>query len=141
MRTRRLWTVLDVAIASIVLGLASAATMHAVGLFAHQRRFPAAPPSCAAPALPGTSVDVTVTDMGMMGPGMMGAGMMGPGAGGTYGAGTPRGGYPWPGVGIMRLQVNPTIVPAGPASLRVTNIGAMIHEVVVLPLRQGQAPR
>jgi hypothetical protein len=105
--------------------------MHAVGLFAHQRPFPAAPPSCAAPALPGMSVDVTVTEMGMMGPG----------AGGTYGAGTPGGGYPWPGMGIMRLQVNPTIVPAGPASLRVTNIGAMIHEVVVLPLRQGQAPR
>ena len=35
-------------------------------------RFPAAPPSCVAPALPGAVVDATLTDMGgMMGPGMM----------------------------------------------------------------------
>ena len=143
MGTHRLWTVLAIAIASVVLGIATAATLRAAGLFARQGPFPAGPPSCAAPALPGSVVDITATDMGaMMGPGMMGQwgpGKMGPGANGTYPAG--RGGdYPWPGMGMMRLLVSPATVPAGPASLRVTNTGALNHEVVVLPLALGQPP-
>lgn len=100
MHSYRLWRVLVIAIASLVLGIASAAILHAAGLGTRSGpaassgpfpaapgrvgpgmmgRYPAAPPSCAAPALPGTVVDVTLTDMGgMMGPGMMGpGGMMG----------------------------------------------------------------
>jgi uncharacterized cupredoxin-like copper-binding protein len=82
-------------------------------------------------------VDVTTTDMGaMMGPGMMR--MMRPGATGSYPAAGPGVGYP--GMGMMRLLINPSTVPAGQVSLRVTNTGALTHEVVVLPLAQGQAP-
>ncbi len=75
-------------------------------------------PSCAAPALPGTVVDVTVTDMGaMMGPAMMSA---------------------MRGMGMMRLWVNPTTVPAWQVSLRVLDTGVLAHEALVLPLPQGQ---
>ncbi len=81
-------------------------------------------PSCAAPPLAGTVVDVTLTDMhGMMGPGMMGPGMMGPGM-----------------MGMMRIVVNPATVPPGQVSFRVTNAGALNHELVVLPLAKGQYP-
>ena len=85
MHSYRLWRVLVIAIASLVLGIASAAILHAAGLGTRSGptassgpfpaapgrvgpgmmgRYPAAPPSCAAPALPGTVVDVTLTDMG-----------------------------------------------------------------------------
>jgi uncharacterized cupredoxin-like copper-binding protein len=137
MRTHRVWTVLAIAIGSVVLGVATTASLHAAG-FARQGPFPARSPSCAAPALPGSLVDVTATDMGaMMGPGVMGPGMMGLGAGGTYPVG-PGGGYRWPGMGMMRLLVKPGTVAAGPVSLRVTNTGMVNHEVVVLPLAPGQ---
>lgn len=76
-------------------------------------------PSCAATPLAGTVVDVTFTDMhGMMGPGMRGPGMM----------------------GMMRIVVNPATVPPGQVSFRVTNAGALNHELVVLPLAKGQYP-
>jgi len=140
-RPRRFWAVPAIAVASVVLGIATTATMQAAGLFAGTGPFPAGPPSCAAPALPGSVVDVTATDMGpMMGPGMMGPGMMGPGAGGRHGPGGPGGGHPWPGMGMMRLLVNPATAPAGPVSLRVINTGALTHEVVVLPLAAGESP-
>ncbi len=119
--------------------------------------YPAAPLSCRAPALPGTVVDVTLADMGgMMGPGTMGpGGMMGPGAmgpGGMMGPGTmgPNGpgqnAYQWPHMGSMGMMgmmgifVNPTAVPAGQVSFRVVNTGMLNHEMVVLPLVQGQFP-
>ncbi len=93
-------------------------------------------------------VDVTVTDMGammgpgMMGPGMMGrGGMMGPGWNGPNGANGPgQTGYRYPGMGMMRIVVTPASVPAGPVSLRVLNTGGLSHELVVLPLAQGQYP-
>ena len=94
----------------------------------------AATPSCAAPALPGTVVDVTLTDMhGMMGPGMMGPG-------GT--ARCPANGFqPRMGMmGMMRILINPATVPPGQVSFRVTNAGALNHELVVLPLAKGQYP-
>ena len=68
---------------------------------------------CTVPALPGHVVTVTVTDM--MG-GMMGG----------------------PGQGMMRVLASPASIPAGTASLRVINTGAMTHELVVLPLTAGQ---
>lgn len=86
--------------------------------------------SCAVPALPGTVVDVNLTDMGsMMGP--WGPGMTGPGIGG------PR---TVPGTGMMRIFLNPISVPAGPVSFRAVNTGALVHELVVLPLSSGQVP-
>ncbi|MGE5697648.1 MAG: sulfocyanin-like copper-binding protein [Candidatus Sericytochromatia bacterium] len=116
MRSQRLWLVVAIAIASVVLGIGTTAILHAAMRFG--RSGPIAAPSCAAPALPGTVVDVTVTDMGaMMGPGMR-PGMR--------------------GMRMMRLWVNPTTVPAGEVSLRVLNTGTLAHEAMLLPLPQGQ---
>lgn len=83
-------------------------------------------PTCAAPALPGTVVDITLTDM---------RAMMGP----------MTGSYPGPGMGVgmmgmMRILVNPATVPPGQVSFRVRNAGALNHELVVLPLTKGQYP-
>lgn len=75
-------------------------------------------PACTAPALPGQVVDVTLTDM-------MGAMM----------AGNPQG-----NVGMMRVLADRASVAAGTVSLRVTNTGALTHELVVLPLAPGQQP-
>jgi uncharacterized cupredoxin-like copper-binding protein len=164
MRSRRLWLVLAIAIASGILGVATTAIWYPGGPFGRQaplaanapypnapgtwgpglmgpRRYPAAPPpSCSAPALPGAVVDVTVTDMGaMVGQGMMGPGWNGPT--GATGANRPgRTGYRYPGMGMMRIVVTPVSVPAGPVSLRVLNTGGLSHELVVLPLAQGQYP-
>ena len=75
-------------------------------------------PACTAPALPGQVVNVTLTDM-------MGA-MMG-------GAAQSNG-------GMMRVLASRAGVAAGTVSLRVTNTGALTHELVVLPLPAGQQP-
>lgn len=154
MRAHRARLVLAIAAASVILGLSATVVVHAVGWVAGPssgtgsvsypngsmmwgqpmmgvwRQYPAAT-TCPMPALPGTVVDVNLTDMGsMMGPwgrGMMGqAGMMGP--------------RMMPGMGMMRILVYPTSIPAGQVSLRVTNGGALSHELVVLPLANGQLP-
>lgn len=138
--------------ASLVLGLATTAGLAAAtgGGQAVGGPLPAAPSQCNPPALPGSVVDVTFTDMGAMmgpamngtGPGMMGPGMMGPGMNG----GPMMGQGPWPnngmgmGMGMMQIGVNPRTVPAGTVSLRAFNRGAMLHEVVVLPLTKNQTP-
>ena len=64
--------------------------------------------SCTAPALPGTAVDVQVTDAGdsMMGQTPMRA----------------------------TLSATPVSVPAGKVSIVVANSGALVHELVILPL-------
>lgn len=83
----------------------------------------AAVPSCAAPALPGTVVNVTLADMhGAMG---SGGGMMGPGMGMA---------------GMMRIIISPATVPPGQVSFRVINAGVLSHELVVMPLANGQRP-
>ena len=158
MRSHRLWPVLAIAFASLVLGIGATAALYAAGPFNRngpasangpyptspgvwgpgmmgpgmmgRGPFPAAPQSCAAPTLPGTVVDVNLSDMGaMMGPwgrgmmGMMGPGMMGP--------------RMMPGMGMMRIFVNPSTVPAGQVSFRAINTGGLSHELVVLPLPQG----
>ncbi len=161
MRSHRLWSVLAIASASIVLGIGATAALYAAGPFNRNGpasgpgpypaspgtwgpgmmgRYPATPPSCAAPALPGTVVDVTLTDMGgMMGPGMMGPGRNGPNAQGWNA-------YQWPRMGMMgmmgmmRIFPNPATVPAGQVSFRALNTGWLNHELVVLPLAQGQFP-
>lgn len=71
----------------------------------------------ARPDLPGAVVDLTAVDMG-------GRAMMG----GTGG---------WTG-GRMVLRSDRLDVPAGAVSLRLTNIGSVDHEVVVLPVAEGQ---
>jgi uncharacterized cupredoxin-like copper-binding protein len=166
MRSHRLWLALAIAISSVVLGLGVTAILGAAGMFTRHGpvapygpypnpsggwtsgmmapgmmgpgmtgRYPAAPTSCPAPALPGTVVDVTLTDMG----GMMGAGMMGP-------SGSGQNTYQWPHMGMMgtmgmqRIFVSPSTVPAGQVSFRAVNTGWLNHELVVLPLAQGQVP-
>lgn len=99
-------------------------------------RYPAGQAAaCTAPALPGSVVDVTVADMGAhMGPGWRG-GMMG----NRHGYGPMMGGG-WGPAGTMTVQVSPTSVTAGTVSLRVTNVGALTHELVVLPLTGDARP-
>jgi uncharacterized cupredoxin-like copper-binding protein len=134
--------ILLIACAAVVLGIASA-----IGLAATIGGLRPAQPwtsACPTPALGGSVADVTLTDMGgmmrngMMGPGMMGNGPWGPGSANNGYAW--QNGYPWPGMGMMRVSVVPSTVPAGPLSLRVHNSGALTHEVIVLPLSQGQYP-
>lgn len=100
-----------VALAALsTVGLAAAA-----GVFRSHRSAPNG--ACAAPALAGGVVDVRLMNMG--GPMMRGRGgsMMGGGMGGT-----------------MRVVADRRSVPAGTVSLRVANIGSLVHEIVVLPL-------
>jgi uncharacterized cupredoxin-like copper-binding protein len=148
MTTRRFRLVLLIAVAALVLGVVTTAALAASGPGGLGRPFVNAPPSCDPPALPGTIVNVTLTDMpgtmmgpGTMGPRMMGGpGMMGPGPRGQYGPGTYSQGYPWPGMRMMSILIDPATVPSGPVSFRVMNTGAWIHELMVLPLSDGQHP-
>jgi uncharacterized cupredoxin-like copper-binding protein len=72
--------------------------------------------ACSAPSLPGTVVDVELANMG--GSGMMGGGgMMG---------------------GTMRVVASRQDVNSGTVSLRVANVGTLVHELVVLPLAAGE---
>ncbi len=95
-------------------------------------------PSCSVPALPGTLVDVTLADMH----GMMGAGHDGPVRhdGGALPERQP--GRADGNDGMMRIAINPATVPPGQVSFRVTNNGALNHELVILPplARGGQYP-
>ena len=43
-------------------------------------------------------------------------------------------------MGMQRIFVVSSSVPAGPVSLRVHNSGALTHEVMVLPLNANQYP-
>lgn len=126
-----------IAVSSVVLGFGVTGLLGVAGALPGH---PAAPVACQPPALAGTVVDVGLSDMG----GMMGGGMMGPG--GMMGGGMmghDQTGH-WPNMGamgamgMMRLIAAPSTVPAGQVSLRVTNTGILNHEVVVLPLAQGQ---
>lgn len=89
-------------------------------------------PECTVPSLPGHVVDVTLTDMG--------SGMMSRSPGPSSSP-VPHGmmsSGPGPQDTRMRLSVTPATVPAGTVSLRVSNKGALAHEVLVLPLPSGQ---
>lgn len=123
-RRRRVWLVAG-AVAALVLGIATTVLFAATGAFRHSaptaRRAPGT--QCSAPALKGHVVDVTVGDM-------MG-GMMGRPHRRTPGPGRQ-------GMGMMYLRATPSTVPAGTVSLRVVNVGALPHEVMVLPLPAGQ---
>ncbi|MFE9923064.1 hypothetical protein ACFYQA_16185 [Streptomyces sp. NPDC005774] len=114
------------AVAALVLGIATTLLFAATGAFRGSApaawRAPGA--HCSSPALQGHLMDVTVGDMG---PGMMGR---------------PHWRTPGPGrqgMGMMYLRATPSTVPAGKVSLRAVNVGALPHEVMVLPLSAGQA--
>lgn len=101
--------------------LAAGSTVAAAGVSGGFHQTPlrqATQEACAAPALRGTVVDVRLIDMG----GMMNGGPMG---------GAPRSGQPHE---RMRILVAPASVPAGTVSFRVHNVGAQVHELVIMPL-------
>lgn len=126
MGSHRLRLILITTFAAVVLGVASTAALVAVVGRPTRPIADAPPSSCAMPALTGSVVDVTLTDVGrMMRPGMMG---------------NWQNGYRWPGMGMQRIFLVPSTVPAAPVSLRVHNTGALTHEVLVLPLGSGQYP-
>jgi uncharacterized cupredoxin-like copper-binding protein len=85
--------------------------------------------TCTAPSLPGSVVDAALIDVGGMG----GRGGMGGMMGGR------QGGWRSWHAGMMRLASTPQSVPHGTVSLRVTNRGVITHELVVLPLTNGQS--
>jgi len=104
-----------VAAGAAVIVLAGASTVAlAAANGAFRRGWVAPDGQCSAPALPGAVVDVELANMG--GP-MMGG---------------------WAGGGTMRILTNKAAVPAGTVSLRVANIGSLVHELVVIPLPVGQ---
>ncbi|WP_369386487.1 sulfocyanin-like copper-binding protein [Streptomyces sp. CG1] len=121
-RRRTLWLVVAVAAAAVVLGIATTALLATTVTYRGSAPpgWPTPAARYAVPALPGRTVDVTADDMG---PGMMGFA---------------HGRYPWYPTGMMRLTAHPATVPAGTISLRVRNVGALTHEVLVLPLPTGQ---
>ncbi len=95
----------------------------------------AQPASTNVPALPGAVVDVVLTDMGSGMPGWTGhsggyGGMMGGGDAGQMMGGGWRG-------RMMQVRLGARTVPAGTVSLRVSDAGALDHELVVLPLADG----
>jgi uncharacterized cupredoxin-like copper-binding protein len=79
--------------------------------------------ACFAPGLPGAVVDVSLVDMGGSGSMMM--------RGGQSGWRTWR-------PGMMRVAASTRAVAGRTVSLRVTNVGVITHELVVLPLPAGQ---
>ncbi|MFB7115425.1 sulfocyanin-like copper-binding protein [Streptomyces sp. NPDC056291] len=127
-RRRTVWLTIVGALAALVLGIATTATLATTGAFRHTAPagWTTSGARCSPPALPGHVVDVTVDDM-------MGAMMGGPNGH------TPSAGPGQHSMGMMWLRATPSTVPAGTVSLRVLNAGALTHEVVVLPLPAGQS--
>jgi len=100
---------------AVVLALAAGSTVAVAAASGAFRSASVAPSGqCSAPALPGTVVDVELANMG--GPMMMG---------GAIG-------------GMMRVLTSRQRAPAGTVSLRVANVGSLVHELVVLPLGSGR---
>ena len=79
--------------------------------------------ACSAPGLPGAVVDVSLIDMGGSASMMM--------RGGQSGWRTWR-------PGMMRVADSTGVVAGRTVSLRVSNVGVITHELVVLPLPAGQ---
>lgn len=130
MRRRVHWSGRLVLPALTVLVLAAASTVAAAaatGVFSHHRAPVVAESSCSVPSLPGTTVTVALSDMG--------GGMMGGRAGPMR-----QGNWPAFRRGMMSLTATPASVPHGRVSLRAANVGVLSHELVVLPLPDGQAP-
>ncbi|MCF3143465.1 hypothetical protein [Streptomyces platensis] len=126
-RPRGLWLAVG-AVAALVLGIATTLLLAAGGGFrgGGPATWRGAGVQCSVPALKGHAVEVTVGDMG---PGMVS----------RPNGRVPNGGSGGHGMGVMSLRATPSSVPAGVVSLQVANEGALLHEVVVLPLPTGQA--
>lgn len=107
-------TILVAAAATLVLTAMSLLGVALLGAPSRARTAATAP--CSAPALPGTTVKVNETDMGG---GMMGGPMMD---------------------GAMRLSADRTSAPHGKVSFAASNLGSVPHELLILPLPQGQTP-
>jgi uncharacterized cupredoxin-like copper-binding protein len=104
------------AAAVVTLVLAAVSTVALAAAFGAFRSGSTAPNGqCSAPALPGTVVNVELANMG--GPMMMSGGSVG---------------------GAMRVLASRQEVPHGTVSLRVADVGSLVHELVVLPLAKGQ---
>ena len=86
--------------------------------------------TCDVPSLPGTVVTVTLADMRSH---MGNRSMMG-------GAGSMMSQDDWPQFrhGMMTVRAAPSTAAAGTVSLRVDNTGYLTHELIVLPLADGQ---
>ncbi len=100
-------------VASVIATVALAAgTVAVIGLASDRNTSPVngayGAISCAAPALPGTTISVQTTDAGDM---MMGQAPM-----------------------RASLVASPSTVPAGRVSFVVSNTGVLVHELVILPL-------
>lgn len=106
--------VVAVGAAALVLAVASTVAFAAAS-GAFRSGWAAPNGQCSAPALTSTVVDVELANMG--GSMMMNGGPVG---------------------GTMRVLASPQDVPAGAVSLRVANVGSLVHELVVLPLANGQ---
>lgn len=123
----------------LLAGGTGVAVAAAGGAFASRVEAPSR--QCAVPSLPGTVVDVELADAGTM----MGAGHdtgYGYGYGGMARSGHGASGGPGYGpaggpAGMMRILLSGDTVPAGTVSLRVANVGSLVHELVVLPLAPG----
>ncbi len=128
-----------IAVMTAVALCVATAIWAAAGPFTSKDHFPAAQPSCAAPDLAGTVVDVTLTDGGPMQPSVTGPattrrGVVAPGATWPTADGSSdrvarRSGYPYPGMGMgtMRILVNPATVPDR------TALAQRLHRIVQLP--------
>lgn len=133
-RRGRAWTVASLVAAVAVLvgsvawafggGMTGGSSVARAGtgwmLTGHAGRAPGAPDD--SQALPGTVVDVVAVDMGAM----MGRRTMGGWAGSS-----------WVG-GHMFLGTDRAAVASGTVTLRLTNDGSVDHELVVLPLADGE---
>ena len=123
-----------VVVAASVAVLAAGST---VGLAAVTGGFPGAAPrpaerqwastGCTVAPLPGTVVDVALVDSGMHGMSAR------PGDGPRGWGPMPEGGWMLGGP-MMGLRLSRSSVPAGTVSLRASDLGARVHELVVLPL-------
>ena len=116
----RLGTRREIGIVALAVVALTALSLVVVGLAGATRHRSSAPgwstATCTTPALEGAAVNVTLSNMG--GP------MMGDG-------GSPMG-------GMMRLLADQTTVSHGTVSFVAVNIGSVNHELVVLPLPEGQ---
>jgi uncharacterized cupredoxin-like copper-binding protein len=113
MHTRPRVVVAAVVVALVLAAGSTVALAFAGGAFRSRSSAPNG--ECTAPALSGTVVDVQLVNMG--GSRMMGGGMMG---------------------GTMRVVASRQDVNTGAVSLRVANVGSLVHELVVLPLASGE---
>jgi uncharacterized cupredoxin-like copper-binding protein len=112
-RPRRRGLILVIAIGGLAVAAAAAGIVYAAQNSLGHSPQALGTTSCSAPSLPGQVVDVTLTDTSMMQGGMMA------------------------GYGTGRVLVDPSHVHTGTVSVRVANMGVLMHELVILPLTSG----